>query len=91
MEKSSLKSAINQLQVQVVEINNNKKIVDYMKITLKDSKLRRLSTNIRRGKYSLDISTRELQIVSSLYEGREEADILMHLLTGADERERYFS
>lgn len=61
-----------------------------MKVSLKDTKLRGLSTNIRRGKYSLDISTRELQIVSSLYEGKEEADIIMHLITGADERIKYF-
>ena len=93
MKRESLKTAIDELQKKVLEITNNSNHTTKMKNLLIGRELNNLSLNIRRKSYLMDIGSDELTLVSNICGSLEDKSFeqkLMHLLTGADERARYF-
>lgn len=94
MERKSLKTAISELQKKVSEVTNNSNHTEKMKNLLIGRELNNLSLNIRRKSYLMDIGSDELTLVSNICGSLEDKSFeqkLMHLLTGADERTKYFT
>lgn len=94
MKRKSLKTAISELQKKVLEITNNSNHTEKMKNLLIGRELNNLSLSIRRKSYLMDIGSDELTLVSNICDSLEDKSFeqkLMHLLTGADERTKYFT